>query len=123
MTSQLQNPSAKVLQSNEKLPDCNQSLEQSVEPHNDFFSAQFLLPFTVPGTHLVRLPFIKKLVTFSEIEKALFLIELTKNFSPKVDCKIKEENLCNITLFDLLDFRLGRSSRLVHPEFAQSCSL
>ena len=55
LTSQLQNPSAKVLQSNEKLPDCNQNMEQSVEPHNDFFSAQFLLPFNVPGTHQVRI--------------------------------------------------------------------
>jgi len=42
-----------MVQSNEKLPDCNQNMEQSVEPHNDFFSAQFLLPFNVPGTHQV----------------------------------------------------------------------
>ena len=55
LASQLQNPSAKMVQSNEKLPDCNQNMEQSVEPHNDFFSAQFLLPFNVPGTHQVSL--------------------------------------------------------------------
>ena len=55
LNSQLQNPAAKVLQTNEKLPDCNQTLEHTVEPHNDFFSTQFLLPFAVPGTHQVRL--------------------------------------------------------------------
>ena len=53
LTSQLQNPAAKVLQTNEKMPDCNQMLEHTVEPHNDFFSTQFLLPFAVPGTHQV----------------------------------------------------------------------
>ena len=53
LTSQLQNPSAKALQNNEKATDCNQSLEQILEPHNDFFSAQFLIPFSVPGTHQV----------------------------------------------------------------------
>ena len=42
---------AKVM--TEKMPDCNQSLEQIVEPHNDFFSTQFLIPFSVPGTHQV----------------------------------------------------------------------
>ena len=55
LNSQLQNPAAKVLQTNEKLPDCNQTLEHTVEPHNDFFSTQFLLPFAVPGTHQVSL--------------------------------------------------------------------
>ena len=53
LNSQLQNPAAKVLQTNDKLPDCNQNLEHTVEPHNDFFSTQFLLPFAVPGTHQV----------------------------------------------------------------------
>ena len=57
LTSQLQNPSAKVLQNNEKMSDCNQSLEQILEPHNDFFSAQFLIPFSMPGTHQVSLSF------------------------------------------------------------------
>ena len=54
LTSQLQNPSAKALQNNEKMLDCNQSLEQILEPHNDFFSAQFLIPFPMPRTHQVR---------------------------------------------------------------------
>ena len=54
LTSQLQNPSAKALHNNEKVLDCNQSLEQILEPHNDFFSAQFLIPFSIPGTHQVR---------------------------------------------------------------------
>jgi len=55
LNSQLQNPAAKVLQTNDKLPDCNQNLEHTVEPHNDFFSTQFLLPFAVPGTHQVTI--------------------------------------------------------------------
>ena len=29
------------------------ALEQSVVPHNDFFSAQFLVPFPIPGVHQV----------------------------------------------------------------------
>ncbi len=37
-----------------KLPESNQTLEQSVVPHNDFFSAQFLIPFAVAGMHSVR---------------------------------------------------------------------
>jgi hypothetical protein len=36
-----------------KIPESNQTLEQSVVPHNDFFSAQFLIPFAVAGMHSV----------------------------------------------------------------------
>ena len=36
-----------------KVPECNQVLEQLVVPHNDFFSAQFLIPFAVAGMHQV----------------------------------------------------------------------
>ena len=54
LNSVMLNPAAKVLQqSGEKVPDCNQNFEHTVEPHNDFFSTQFLIPFTVPGTHQV----------------------------------------------------------------------
>ena len=53
LNSQLQNPSAKALQNNEKMPDCNQLLEAKIEPNFDFFSSQFLIPFPVPGTHQV----------------------------------------------------------------------
>ena len=34
--------------------ESNQTLEQTAEPHNDFFTGQFLLPFAVPGTHQVN---------------------------------------------------------------------
>ncbi len=57
LTSQLSNAS-KPIQSDGlslKTPDCNQSLEQVAEPHNDFFSGQFLLPFPVAGTHQVKI--------------------------------------------------------------------
>ena len=30
---------------------CNQTLDQVVYPHNDFFTAQFLVPFPLPGTY------------------------------------------------------------------------
>lgn len=57
LNAQLQNATAKAVQNNDamlsKVPDCNQTLEQVVVPHNDFFSAQFLLPFPVAGTHQV----------------------------------------------------------------------
>ena len=36
-----------------KVPESSQTLEQSVVPHNDFFSAQFLLPFSITGLHQV----------------------------------------------------------------------
>ena len=38
-----------------KIPDCNLSMEQIVEPHNDFFTAQFLLPFPVAGLHQIAI--------------------------------------------------------------------
>jgi integrator complex subunit 7 len=60
LTSQLLNASAKVIQSGEKLPDCNQTLEHTAEPHNDFFLAQFLIPFPVAGTHQVLLLCVSK---------------------------------------------------------------
>ena len=39
--------------SSKLVKDCNQTLEQVVVPHNDFFSAQFLVPFALPGTYVV----------------------------------------------------------------------
>lgn len=38
-----------------KVPETNQTLEQLVAPHNDFFSAQFLIPFAVAGMHQVSI--------------------------------------------------------------------
>ena len=67
LNSNLQNPAAKVLQGNEKIPDCNQTLEHVVEPHNDFFSTQFLIPFAVPGTHQV-MKLIKMLIKFTDYQ-------------------------------------------------------
>ena len=32
----------------------NETLTQTVEPHNDFFAAQFLLGFPIPGLYQVR---------------------------------------------------------------------
>ncbi len=40
-----------------KLQDIHQTMEQIVTPHNNFFSAQFLIPFVVLGVHVVRLSF------------------------------------------------------------------
>ena len=56
LKSMLQTASAKALQNEEvmsKISECNQSLEQVVVPHNDFFTAQFLLPFAMAGTYVV----------------------------------------------------------------------
>lgn len=57
VTSNLVTPSKSVqleLGNNRKaFSDCNQYLEQIATPHNDFFTAQFLLPFPVPGMHQV----------------------------------------------------------------------
>jgi hypothetical protein len=36
-----------------KVGETNQVLDQSVIPHNDFFSAQFLIPFAAAGIYLV----------------------------------------------------------------------
>merc|ERR1712126_313125 len=38
-----------------KIPDTNVNLSKSVKPHNDFFSAQFLLEFPVAGIHIVTI--------------------------------------------------------------------
>jgi len=35
--------------------ETNVTLEQKVEPHNDFFSAQFLVPFPVSGMYTVNI--------------------------------------------------------------------
>jgi len=40
-----------------KLQEINQTIEQIVTPHNDFFSAQFLIPFIVLGIHVVCFTF------------------------------------------------------------------
>ena len=97
LNSQLQNPAAKVLQTNEKLPDCNQTLEHTVEPHNDFFSTQFLLPFAVPGTHQVSLygPYTQdflRIDNFFDNFKSLFLVHVWYKL------KIQQKNIHVFTI-------------------------
>ena len=53
LNSHLQSASKSVIESGMKIPDCNLILEQIVKPHNDFFTAQFLLPFPVSGLHQI----------------------------------------------------------------------
>ncbi|TRY73744.1 hypothetical protein TCAL_00974 [Tigriopus californicus] len=38
-----------------KVSECSQALEEKAVPHNDFFTAQFLVPFAVAGFHLVTI--------------------------------------------------------------------
>ena len=86
LNSQLQNPAAKVLQTNEKLPDCNQTLEHTVEPHNDFFSTQFLLPFAVPGTHQVSLytsPYTQGFLRMNLFLSQIFLFSVVLDYTMK----------------------------------------
>ena len=52
LTTALQTPAKQQNDLAKTMADCNQSLDQLVVPHNDFFSAQFLVPFPVAGTYL-----------------------------------------------------------------------
>ncbi len=48
-STQLKQPSQEELAA--LAASCEQRLEQTATPHNDFFSAQFLVPFPVAGSH------------------------------------------------------------------------
>jgi len=45
----------KPVKSESKIENTTTNLEQEVEPHNDFFSSQFLVPFPSPGLYTVNI--------------------------------------------------------------------
>jgi len=51
----LQKAQDKPVKNDAKIDNTTTNLEQEVEPHNDFFSSQFLVPFPSPGLYTVNI--------------------------------------------------------------------
>ena len=51
----MQKAQEKSVKSDSKVENTTTNLEQEVEPHNDFFSSQFLVPFPSPGLYTVNI--------------------------------------------------------------------